>query len=136
MGWRERFRAFLRGAASAVDLWPAPSPGLDRPRGGFAADAEALARDWRAVGDDMRRAVARSAAEESLPPEAVRWLNDGSRRVPGLGDGDPREYGGRLPDGRTWVHPPYGPIEVRRPLFAAPRRRSRWRRLWSGDDRG
>lgn len=29
-----------------------------------------------------------------------------------IGDGDPREYGGRLPDGRRWIHPPYGPTVV------------------------
>lgn len=43
------------------------------------------------------------------------------------GDGDPREYGGTLPDGRRWVHPPYGPVEVSESLFPPAPRRRWWR---------
>lgn len=45
-----------------------------------------------------------------------------------IGDGNPLEYGVTLPDGRWWVHPPYGPGQTREPLFRRPRR-SWWRRL-------
>jgi hypothetical protein len=50
--------------------------------------------------------------DPALNAAASRWLNDGTRRIPELGDGDPREYGGTLPDGRRWSHPPYGPSRV------------------------
>jgi hypothetical protein len=29
-----------------------------------------------------------------------------------IGDGDPREWGRRLPDGRWRVHPPWGPSQI------------------------
>lgn len=54
-------------------------------------------------------------SDPELDRAASRWLNDGTKRIPELGDGDPREYGGILPDGRRWSHPPYGPARIDRP---------------------
>lgn len=55
---------FLEGLASAFDLtgtFLAPAP---RPTG-FRRDAEALEADWRAVGDDLRAAMAEYATKQS-----------------------------------------------------------------------
>lgn len=43
-----------------------------------------------------------------------------------FGDGNPLEFGGAPPDGREWVHPPYGPIRVTggHPYLATSRQRS------------
>ncbi|MBL8677505.1 MAG: hypothetical protein JNJ47_08890 [Alphaproteobacteria bacterium] len=50
-------RAFLDGAAAALELWPARSRRYDRIVRRFTNDAAALAHDWMAVGRDMRRAM-------------------------------------------------------------------------------
>ena len=55
---------FLQGMETAFDLsgayWPTP-----RDRKGHESDVEALREDWRAVGDDLRRAMAQfSVARE------------------------------------------------------------------------
>lgn len=54
---RSRFRAFIRGAASVLDLMPAPRVAVFGRDILARSDAEALAADWRAVGDDLYRAM-------------------------------------------------------------------------------
>lgn len=45
--------AALRGAGSVVDFWPMRAIHL----GGQSSDADRLAGDWHAVGDDVRSAM-------------------------------------------------------------------------------
>lgn len=53
---------FLRGMAS-ITLWPARRP-IPRPRiSTFRTDAEAIAGDWRAVGNDLGTAMKRLEAD-------------------------------------------------------------------------
>jgi len=58
-----RLKSFLAGFASAFDLIggsfgrPYHYSGFDRDREAFMRDGEALAGDWRQVGDDMRWAM-------------------------------------------------------------------------------
>ena len=54
---------FLEGAASVFDLAQALEPIRPTPAAPMPSDAEALAEDWRAVGDDMRNAMARFATQ-------------------------------------------------------------------------
>ncbi len=54
---------FLEGAASVFDLAQALEPIRPTPAAPMPSDAEALAEDWRAVGDDMRDAMARFATQ-------------------------------------------------------------------------
>jgi len=49
-----RRAAFLRGASRTLDLMA-----VRRPRRTVESDGEALARDWVAVGDDLRVAMSR-----------------------------------------------------------------------------
>jgi hypothetical protein len=63
---RERWRAFLFGLASLMDLggflWRGtPYDGYATPA---AADRAALASDWRAVGDDLRAAMRAGIPED------------------------------------------------------------------------
>ena len=53
-GWRERLRDYLLGAGSVVELLPPPGSG---PVTFYRSDVEALAADWRAIGNDMRQAI-------------------------------------------------------------------------------
>ena len=55
----KRWRAFLRGAASVLDIGGALGPHYEpqTPKEAARADAEALASDWRAVGDTMRQVM-------------------------------------------------------------------------------
>jgi hypothetical protein len=55
---RGRKRAFLRGAASVMDLRGNTTRQYRLAQTGEQADADALADDWRTVGDDLRRAMA------------------------------------------------------------------------------
>jgi hypothetical protein len=50
------WRSFLRGYAAVFDPW---GRGIDRPdpSRGFERDGEALAGDWRRVGDSIRCAM-------------------------------------------------------------------------------
>ena len=60
---RSEMSPFLEGLASAFDL---TGTFLESPprRTGFRQDADALAADWRAVGDDLRAAMAEYATRE------------------------------------------------------------------------
>jgi hypothetical protein len=71
-----RFRRLLRGAGSILDLFGTRDRTTSRRRGGLATDAEAIAGDWRRVGDDLRRAVATVGAGERAccSPEASARL--------------------------------------------------------------
>lgn len=51
-------RPFLEGMASAFDLTGAFHESPPSREDGFRRDGEALAADWRAVGDDLRAAMA------------------------------------------------------------------------------
>ena len=62
---RSWWSAFLHGM-SFITLWPAPRP-VRTPytdRDPAQADAEAIASDWRAVGNDLRVAMRKLTAEE------------------------------------------------------------------------
>jgi hypothetical protein len=50
---RIKWRSFLRGVWSLLDF----SGSLHRREFLERSDAEALANDWKAVGDDLRRAM-------------------------------------------------------------------------------
>jgi len=57
------WQSFLHGYAAVFDLW---GRGIDRPdpSQGFERDGEALAGDWRRVGDCFRWAMDQVAARE------------------------------------------------------------------------
>lgn len=58
--------AFLRGVGSAVDLFGVSgTPSMEILRG-QAADRDAIARDWRRVGEDLRKSMERFR-DENLP---------------------------------------------------------------------
>lgn len=60
-------RAFLRGVGSVFNLMPTP----ERPAFLDRTDAEVLAGDWKAVGDDLRAAMGNyplPADPETLSP--------------------------------------------------------------------
>lgn len=54
---RRSLRNILFGMGSILDLCPAPSPPIRRPKFMDRTDEEVLASDWQAVGDDMRAAM-------------------------------------------------------------------------------
>lgn len=59
-------RALARGAAS-VTLFPDP------PRLPTHTDAEAIASDWQAVGNDLRAAMRETADDEPSAQEKRAW---------------------------------------------------------------
>ena len=55
---KTRLQNFLEGAKTILNLLPEDPPLVPTPRyQRFATDAEALASDWQAVGDDLRGAM-------------------------------------------------------------------------------
>lgn len=54
---RRSLRNMLIGMGSIFDLFPAPRQEIQLPR--VMTDAEALASDWQAVGDDLRSAMSK-----------------------------------------------------------------------------
>jgi hypothetical protein len=60
---RQRFRQFIRGAGTVLEIWPAPRQyqfGNDLL---FRSDAEALRRDWQMVGRDFWKAFHHHTAD-------------------------------------------------------------------------
>ncbi len=45
---------FLKGAGSVLQICPPPSPTYEER---FGTDEELIASDWKAVGDDLRKAM-------------------------------------------------------------------------------
>lgn len=63
MSW---FDAFLRGFGSLLDLGGTQGPSLEDYRSrmpGLRSDEEALASDWRTVGEDFNRVLGRNEGE-------------------------------------------------------------------------
>ena len=61
-------RPFLEGFAHAFDIFGVLGPGFPDPNeDGFKKDREAIARDWRAVGGDMRRVMKRYSEKHDIP---------------------------------------------------------------------
>lgn len=56
--------SFASGFARALDLFGAGSRLRRRSRPNGNADADAIARDWAAVGDDLRRVMQRAGISE------------------------------------------------------------------------
>ena len=56
-----RFSAVVRGTTSAYDLFGTFGPRHEPCDDPAAADAEAIGRDWRRVGDALRRAMGLTA---------------------------------------------------------------------------
>ena len=60
-------RPFLEGFAHAFDLFGALGSGFPDPNeDGFKKDREAIGGDWRAVGDDMSRAMNQHSKKHDL----------------------------------------------------------------------
>ena len=54
---KAKLKNFLAGAKTILNMIPEEDPRLTQPIRKYRTDAEALASDWRAVGDDLRRAM-------------------------------------------------------------------------------
>ena len=67
MTFKEKLSCWLRGAATVLVLFPDTTADL-RKRFLERTDAEALAGDWRAVGDDLRKAMGQWEAENPDRP--------------------------------------------------------------------
>ncbi len=54
---KTKLQNFLDGAKTILNLLPEEDPRLTQPIRKYRNDAEALASDWKAVGNDLRRAM-------------------------------------------------------------------------------
>ena len=53
--------AFFRGVGSVLDIWPATRPLPER------SDEEALAGDWKKVGEDIQPAIDKVGKDRAIP---------------------------------------------------------------------
>lgn len=66
-----RFRNFVRGVGSTVDLWPVPRS-YQVNLGFMEADVDALRGDWERVGSDLAAALCRYESEAAHVGEAAQ----------------------------------------------------------------
>lgn len=55
--WFSKFRAFLKGMGSVLDLSPTISSPYSHTKDGAKADAEALRKDFEVIGKDLGKAI-------------------------------------------------------------------------------
>lgn len=67
----DRIKAFVRGMGRAIDLGANRQPGLPN-RAASRSDHDALAADWRAVGQDLSRAMHTFSDSNATAPIAPK----------------------------------------------------------------